>query len=198
MLKQHLKIILASKSPRRQELLKGIGVQFDIETRDVLEDYGDEMNIYEVPVYLSKLKSGPFLTDKYKGLAVITSDTVVIIEGEILEKPKSEEDAVKMIRKLSGKTHEVVTGVSVLINGINNTFSNVTKVTFDEVSAVEAEYYVKSFKPLDKAGSYGIQEWIGYTKIAKIDGCYYNVMGLPLRDLYKKLIELNVIQCYDS
>ena len=194
MLKQNHHIILASKSPRRQELLKGIGVQFDIETRDVEENYSDSMDVYQVPVFLAELKSGPFLNENYTSSVVITSDTVVLLDGEILEKPKNEKEAVAMILKLSGKNHEVVTGVSLLVDGVSNSFSSVTSVTFDVVTDAEAGYYVKKYKPMDKAGSYGIQEWIGYTKIAKIEGCYYNVMGLPLRDLYNKLMELKIIE----
>jgi len=194
MLKQNHHIILASKSPRRQELLKGIGVQFDIEARDVEENYSDDMDVYQVPVFLSELKSGPFLNEKYSASVVITSDTVVVLEGKVLGKPKTEKEAVAMVLMLSGKTHEVVTGVSLLMGGVSHSFSSITSVTFDAVTLAEAEYYVEEFKPMDKAGSYGIQEWIGYTKIAKIEGCYYNVMGLPLRELYNKLIALNIIQ----
>ncbi|MFT6715990.1 MAG: septum formation protein, partial [Saprospiraceae bacterium] len=173
MLKQHQNIILASKSPRRQELLKGIGVKFDIETRNVQEDYDPEMDVYEVPSFLAELKTTPFLNSEYKKAVVITSDTVVILDGGILEKPKNEQKAIEMVLKLSGKTHEVVTGVCILIEGVKNTFSSITKVSFDSITSAEAEYYVKEFKPMDKAGSYGIQEWIGYTKISKIEGCYY-------------------------
>jgi septum formation protein len=194
MLKQHQNIILASKSPRRQELLKGIGVNFEIQTRNVEEKYSEDLDVYTVPAYLSELKAGPFLNDNYISSVVITSDTVVVLEGAILEKPKSEKEAVEMILKLGGNTHEVVTGVCVLIQGVKNTFSNITKVTFDPISKNEAEFYVKEFNPLDKAGSYGIQEWIGYAKISRIEGCYYNVMGLPLRDLYNKLIAFGIIE----
>ena len=194
MLKQNQSIILASKSPRRQELLKGVGLEFSIETRDVEEKYSRSLNVELVPEFLSKLKAEPFENGQYDDKVVITSDTVVVLEGSILEKPKGEQEAVDMLMRLSGKKHQVVTGVCVMVRGVKNTFSNSTIVSFDKITNSEAEYYVKEFKPMDKAGSYGIQEWIGYAKISKIEGCYYNVMGLPLRDLYNKLKELKVIE----
>ncbi len=193
MLKQNHPIILASKSPRRQQLLLGIGLTFDIKTNPIEEIYSKEMDVYEVPVYLAKLKSTPFLNKRYDQDVVISSDTVVIVEGKILGKPKDAEDAIQMLLMLSQKTHEVVTGVCILKEGIRHAFSKVTRVTFDAVSESEAAYYVNTYAPMDKAGSYGIQEWIGYTKVSKIEGCYYNVMGFPLRDLYEKLKQLKVI-----
>jgi septum formation protein len=194
MLKQNQRIILASKSPRRQELLKGIGLNFSIETRDVEENYSSSLDVELVPEFLSKLKAEPFENGQYDDVVVITSDTVVVLEGNILEKPKGEQEAVAMLKRLSGKKHHVITGVCLLVRGVKRTFSNKTMVSFDKITTAEAECYVREFKPMDKAGSYGIQEWIGYTKISKIEGCYYNVMGLPLRDLYTKLKELKIVE----
>jgi len=193
MLKQNQSVILASKSPRRQELLKGIGLEFSIELRDVEEKYSDLLEVELVPEFLSKLKAQPFENGHYDNVVVITSDTVVVLEGNILEKPKGAKEAVDMLMQLSGKKHQVITGVCLMVGGVKNTFSTRTKVSFDKITTKEAEYYVQEFEPMDKAGSYGIQEWIGYTKISKIEGCYYNVMGLPLRDLYLKLKELKIV-----
>lgn len=194
MLKQNQNIILASKSPRRQELLKGIGVSFSIETRDVDEVYDQSMDVYQVPEFLAKLKASPFLGEAYKDTVVVTSDTVVVHNMNILGKPKSREQAIEMLLKLSGDTHEVLTGVNIMLNGVSNSFSELTKVSFDQISTKEAELYIDNFKPFDKAGSYGIQEWLGFAKVSKLEGCYYNVMGLPLRSLYKKLLDLSIIE----
>ena len=170
-------VVLASKSPRRQELLRGMGVDFMVLTKEIVETYPADMSPEEVPVYLSKIKSLEF-NDKelpYDYL-LITSDTVVICEGEILGKPKDREDAERMLQLLSGKTHHVVTGVTVRSN-----------VTFAALDDEEIDYYIERCKPYDKAGAYGIQEWIGYVGISGLEGSFYNVMGLPTRKLYQCL-----------
>lgn len=192
-MKQHRNIILGSKSPRRQELLKGLGVNFTIDTKEVEEIYDKDLSPELVPEFLAALKSEPFTTKEQHSDVIITSDTVVIEGGRVLGKPKGFEGAVEMLLSLSGKKHKVITGVCIMMDNVQYTFKSETLVEFDTMSREEIEYYVTNFEPYDKAGSYGIQEWIGHAKIKGIDGCYYNVMGLPLRDLYQKLIELNVI-----
>ena len=181
-------IILASKSPRRQELLRGMGVEFEILTKETSEDYPQELPLDEVPKYLSLQKSLAFNDDELpSNYLLITSDTVVICEGEILGKPKDREDAERMLRLLSGKTHHVVTGVTVRSAKKTESFAVRSNVTFAELEAEEIDYYIEHCKPYDKAGAYGIQEWIGYVGISGLDGSFYNVMGLPTRKLYGAL-----------
>ena len=181
-------IILASKSPRRQELLRGMGVEFSIMTKETDESFPAEMPLDEVPKYLSLQKSLAFNDDELPAdYLLITSDTVVICEGEILGKPKDREDAARMLRLLSGKTHHVVTGVTVRSAEKTESFSVRSDVTFAELDAEEIDYYIEHCKPFDKAGAYGIQEWIGYIGINGLQGSFYNVMGLPTRKLYECL-----------
>lgn len=180
-------IILASKSPRRQELLKGLDINFDIQIREIEEVYPTDMPPQEVPEYLSKLKAAAFKNDLSANDILITSDTIVILGDEILEKPKSEEEAKNMIRKMSGKTHTVVTGVSITTSQKQVAFSDQTQVTFCELSTEEIDYYIEKYQPYDKAGAYGVQEWIGYVAIHKLEGSYFTVMGLPLHRLYEQL-----------
>ncbi|OIQ31364.1 MAG: septum formation protein Maf [Crocinitomix sp. MedPE-SWsnd] len=181
------RIILSSKSPRRQELLKGLDIDFEIEVRPVDEIYSLDLEAEKVPSFLSKLKATAFDGDLNESDILITSDTIVILGSEILEKPKSEEEAKGMIRKMAGKTHTVVTGVALTSADKQEVFSDHTKVTFGELTDEEIEYYISKYKPFDKAGSYGVQEWIGYVAIDNLEGSYYNVMGLPLHKLYKAL-----------
>lgn len=190
---QHKKVILASQSPRRQELLAKLGVKFDIQILGIDETYPPELSPYEVPEYLARLKSDPFNGKVNEDTCVITSDTVVIYNDRILGKPSDATDALSMILELSNKEHYVVTGVCLQFNNRKVSFTNTSKVIFETVSEAEARFYINEFKPLDKAGAYGIQEWIGQAKIQKIDGCYYNIMGLPLNALYNKLIEEKVL-----
>ena len=181
-------IVLASKSPRRQELLKGIGLPFSVLTKDVDESYSSEMPVYDVAPYLSYKKAKAFdeseLPDNYM---VITADTVVIVGDTILGKPKDAADAHNMLTLISGKKHSVVTGVTVHTKEKTKTFSVTSKVSFDVLEEDEIDYYVNDFKPFDKAGSYGIQEWIGYIGVNSVEGSYFNVMGLPTQKLYKVL-----------
>lgn len=178
-------IILASKSPRRQELLRGMGVEFSIMTKETDESFPPEMPLDEVPKYLSLQKSLAFKEDELPaGFLLITSDTVVICEGEILGKPKDKADAVRMLRLLSGKTHHVVTGVTVRSVEKTESFAVRSNVTFATLDDEEIDYYIEHCKPYDKAGAYGIQEWIGYVGISGLEGSFYNVMGLPTRKLY--------------
>ena len=181
-------IILASKSPRRQELLRGMGVEFSIMTKETDESFPAEMPLDEVPKYLSLQKSLAFNDDELPAdYLLITSDTVVICEGEILGKPKDKEDAERMLRLLSGKTHHVVTGVTVRSAEKTESFSVRSDVTFAELDVEEVDYYIEHCRPFDKAGAYGIQEWIGYVGISGLEGSFYNVMGLPTRRLYQCL-----------
>jgi septum formation protein len=183
-------VVLASKSPRRQELLKGIGVDFTILTKEVDESFPPRLPVIDVAPFLSLKKAKAFedaeLPDNYM---VITADTVVIVENEILGKPKDRDDAVRMINMLSGKVHKVVTGVTVHTKEKTKTFSVISKVTFETLDNQEVDYYIDNFKPYDKAGAYGVQEWIGYIGVSNVEGSYYNVMGLPTQRLYKVLKE---------
>ena len=190
---QQKKIILASQSPRRQELLKQLGIEFEIQVLGIDEKYPSDLSPYDVPEYLAKLKSEEFNAKKDEETCIITSDTVVIYEGKILGKPENEKDALNMILKLSNKKHDVVTGVCLKFENRKKSFSTISKVEFETISQSEARYYINTFNPLDKAGSYGIQEWIGQARIKKIEGCYYNIMGLPLNALYNNLIEEKVL-----
>ena len=181
-------IILASKSPRRQELLRGMGVEFSIMTKETPEEYPADLPLEEVPKYLSLQKSLAFADEELPAdYLLITSDTVVICEGEILGKPKDREDAARMLELLSGKTHHVVTGVTVRSAKKIESFAVRSNVTFAELDAEEIDYYIEHCKPYDKAGAYGIQEWIGYVGISGLEGSFYNVMGLPTRRLYQTL-----------
>ena len=181
-------IILASKSPRRQELLRGMGVDFEILTKETPENYPADLPLDEVPKYLSLQKSLAFADNELPAdYLLITSDTVVICEGEILGKPKDREDASRMLQLLSGKTHHVVTGVTVRSAEKTVSFAVRSNVTFAQLDAEEIDYYIEHCKPYDKAGAYGIQEWIGYVGISGLEGSFYNVMGLPTRKLYQCL-----------
>lgn len=182
-------IVLASKSPRRQELLRGMGVKFVTLTKETPEDY-PEMPFKKVPEYLSRQKSLAFNDEELpENYLLITADTVVIAANEILGKPADKADALRMLDLLSGKTHHVVTGVTVRTKNKSKTFSATSKVTFATLEPAEMEHYVDLYRPYDKAGAYGIQEWIGYVGISGLQGSFYNVMGLPTRKLYQTLKE---------
>ncbi len=181
-------IILASKSPRRQELLRGMGVDFEILIKETDESFSPDIPLDEVPKYLSLQKSLAFADGELPAdYLLITSDTVVICEDEILGKPKDREDASRMLQLLSGKTHHVVTGVTVRTAKKTESFAVRSNVTFAQLDAEEIDYYIEHCKPFDKAGAYGIQEWIGYVGISGLEGSFYNVMGLPTRKLYQCL-----------
>ena len=185
---KNYQIILASKSPRRQELLRGMGVDFEILTKETPENYPADLPLDEVPKYLSLQKSLAFSDEELPAdYLLITSDTVVICKGEILGKPKDREDAIRMLKLLSGKTHHVVTGFTVRSAQKTESFAVRSNVTFAQLDAEEIDYYIEHCKPFDKAGAYGIQEWIGYVGISGLEGSFYNVMGLPTRKLYQCL-----------
>lgn len=180
--------MLASKSPRRQELLRGMGVEFVVQTKETPEEYPPTMPLDEVPQYLSLQKSLAFTGNELPaGFLLITADTVVISEGEILGKPKDAKDAFRMLAQLSGKTHHVVTGVTVRSAEKTESFAATSQVTFAALEKDEIDYYIAHCKPFDKAGAYGIQEWIGYVGISGLEGSFYNVMGLPTRRLFQIL-----------
>lgn len=184
------KIILASKSPRRKHLFEGLNLPFEVVVHEVPEVFPESMPIRDIPVHLAKLKAEPVLTeqkDKETPFLVITADTIVWINGEILGKPLDRDHAAEMLRKLSGKKHLVVTGVCLTSLGKQVSFSSVTEVHFKELSGDEIEYYLDKYHPYDKAGAYGVQEWIGYIAIDRIKGSYFNVMGLPVGRLYEEL-----------
>ena len=182
-------VVLASKSPRRQELLKGMGVKFITLAKETPEDY-PEMPFEQVPEYLSQRKSLAFNDQELpENFLLITADTVVIAENEILGKPVDRNDAIRMMHVLSGKSHHVVTGVTVRSKDKMESFSANSEVEFAPLDEEEMAYYVDQYKPFDKAGAYGIQEWIGYVGISGLRGSFYNVMGLPTRKLYQTLKE---------
>jgi septum formation protein len=183
------RIILASQSPRRHELLTGLDIEFEVRTKDVDEKYPSDLKPEKVPVYLAEKKADAFHDILDGETLLITADTIVILDGEILEKPLSVNDAKEMIRKLSGNTHTVVTGVCIQTRKKKVLISDTTKVHFNDLSEDEIQYYVHRYQPFDKAGSYGVQEWIGYTAIDRLEGSYYNVMGLPVHKVYAALKE---------
>lgn len=190
MLDKHLKdfdIILGSASPRRKELLAGLDLDFRIVKINADESFDKEMELHRVPVFLAEKKSLEYDGELKEKEILITADTVVIIQDEILNKPSNKLESFEMLKKLSGNRHEVVTGVCIRSKNKTKSFSDLTAVHFNELSDEEIEYYIKKYQPFDKAGSYGIQEWIGYVAIYGMEGCFYNVMGLPLPRLYHEL-----------
>ena len=183
-------LILASASPRRKWLMEELGVPFSVQPKNVDEIYPETLKREEIPVFLAKLKASAFSEEELEGKIVLTSDTIVWLGDRELQKPTDLEDAKRMIRMLSGTSHEVYTAITVRTSEKTISDFDRTEVHFRELTEDEIEYYVKTYKPLDKAGAYGIQEWIGYIGIEKIEGCYFNVMGLPLRKVYKALNSL--------
>lgn len=185
------KIVLASNSPRRKELLSGLGVDYVVKTLpDVDETYPGGLNEEDIAKHIARGKA-----EAYRGVMkddelVITADTIVWLEGTVMGKPKDEEDAREMLRRLSGKTHQVVTGVCLTTTSMQKTFATVTDVTFSNLTEEEIDYYVTRYRPMDKAGSYGVQEWIGFVGVENLSGSYFNVMGLPIQRLYTELKNL--------
>lgn len=185
------KIILASNSPRRRELLSGLGVDYEVKiVPGIDETYPESLNGEEIPVYIAKEKANAYRTSLQPDELVITADTIVYVDGMVLGKPVDEADACRMLRMLSGRTHQVITGVCLTTAAFQKSFASVTEVTFDTLSDEEIGYYVEKYRPMDKAGSYGVQEWIGFVGVTGLKGSYYNVMGLPVQRLYKELKEL--------
>jgi len=180
-------IILASKSPRRQQLLKSLGLTFIVKTREVEEIFPEDLSKEEVPVYLARLKATPFKNELSETDLLITADTVVCLNDEILGKPSDYNEAFQMLQSLSDKVHEVITGVCLTSKIKQDSFFAKSKVEFKSLTKDEIDYYIRTFKPFDKAGAYGIQEWIGAIGITNIEGSFYNVMGLPIQKLYEKI-----------
>jgi septum formation protein len=187
-----LEILLGSKSPRRQQLLKEMGFDYKLVFQDIEESYPEDLPVEQIAEYLA-LRKGEALKSKleFSYQVILTSDTTVVCEGKSYEKPIDFEDAKRILLALSAKVHQVITAVSLISLGRKISFSEVTDVHFEEISEKEAEFYIENFKPYDKAGAYAIQEWIGVNKISKIDGSFYNVMGLPTTRLFKELKNFN-------
>ncbi len=180
------KIILSSNSPRRKELLAGLDLDYEVRVVDGIdESYPHDLPASKIPVYISKKKAATYTIGE--GELVLTADTVVVLGDEVLGKPKDETDAKRMLRELSGKTHRVITGVCLTTTSKQQAFAVTTDVTFKTLTDEEIDYYVTQYKPLDKAGAYGIQEWIGYIGVTSLNGSYFNVMGLPVQRIYEAL-----------
>ena len=181
-------ILLASNSPRRKELLKGLGVPFTVTVLpDIDESFPETLKAEEIPVYIARKKAMAYLSRMEESTLVITADTIVWLDGKVYGKPHDEKDAKQMLRALSGKTHQVITGVCLRTQNKEKTFYSLTDVSFSDLTDREIEYYVSKYKPIDKAGAYGIQEWIGFAAVKEIKGSYFNVMGLPIHKLYQEL-----------
>jgi septum formation protein len=179
--------ILASRSPRRAQLLKSLGIDFKVIVKEVDESYPSILKNEEIPVYLAKLKARPFLNDMGEKDLVITADTIVCLDGKVLGKPKNKKEAHQMLNELSGKNHQVISGVCLTSKNKQLSFFSASDVYFKKLTGEEIDYYVSTFKPFDKAGAYGIQEWIGSIGISHIEGSFYNVMGLPVQKLYEEI-----------
>ena len=186
------KIVLSSNSPRRKELLGELGIDFEVRVIEGIDEtYPKELSVEEVPQYIAREKARVYIVGKDEVL--LTADTVVVLGNEIMGKPHDEADAMRMLRQLSGKTHQVITGVCLTTNDKQVTFADVTDVNFADLTDEEIKYYVDNFRPLDKAGAYGIQEWIGLAGVTGIKGSYFNVVGLPVHRVYAELKKLEAI-----
>ncbi|CAN5838326.1 Maf-like protein [soil metagenome] len=186
---EQYRFILASKSPRRQFLLTELGIPFELVTKEVDESFPDHLQKDEIPLFLARKKADAFQRDLDEKTIVITADTIVWINDHVLNKPENAEEASVMLRELSGNRHEVFTGVCLKSAKKEIAFSVRTVVYFRELTAGEINYYISKYKPFDKAGAYGAQEFIGYIGVEKIEGSYFNVMGLPVKELYEELVK---------
>jgi septum formation protein len=183
------RIILASRSLRRQQLLSELGLRFDVVIKNWAEEYPPNLTGKEIALHVARQKANTFRSEIKDNEIVITADTIVWCNNKVLDKPVNKADALKIIREISGNTHEVITGVCLLSTRKQTSFFSSTKVTFETLSGEEIEYYIQKYRPFDKAGAYGIQEWIGIAACSHIEGSYFNVMGLPVQRLYKELQE---------
>lgn len=182
------KIILASNSPRRKELLAGLDVDFEVRViKGIDESYPDSLPTTDIAEYISRKKANAYLRQLAADELLITADTIVVLGSEVMGKPHDEADACRMLRELSGQTHQVITGVTLATTVRQQSFSVVTDVTFKSFTDEEIDYYVSHYKPFDKAGAYGIQEWLGYIGVTALRGSYFNVMGLPVQRIYEAL-----------
>ena len=185
------KVILASNSPRRKELLAGLGVDYEVRTLpDVDESYPETLQGADIPLYIAKEKADAYVAMMQPGELMITADTIVWLDGKVLGKPQDKEDALQMLRTMSGRTHEVFTGVCITTTDWQRSFTAQTEVRFATLSEEEIAYYVDNFQPMDKAGAYGVQEWSGFIGVENISGSYYNIMGLPVQKLYRELLKV--------
>lgn len=185
------KVILASGSPRRRELMAGLGVNYEVRILpDVDESYPDTLQGEEISLYIAKEKADAYIPMMQPDELIITADTIVWLDGKVLGKPRDREDALQMLRTMSGRTHEVFTGVCITTTDWQRSFTAQTEVRFATLSEDEIIYYVDNFKPMDKAGAYGVQEWIGFIGVENISGSYYNIMGLPVQKLYRELLKV--------
>ena len=184
-------IILASNSPRRKELLEGLGIEYKVKTLpDVDESYPETLIGEQIPLFIARKKAEAYIDTIEDNELIITADTIVWLDGKVLGKPEDSAHAKEILASLSGKTHQVMTGVCITTKDIRKEFVSVTDVTFNTLSMEEIDYYVINYKPFDKAGAYGIQEWIGYIGVQSISGSYFNVVGLPIQRLYRELIKM--------
>ncbi|WP_051651886.1 Maf-like protein [Prevotella sp. P6B1] len=191
MVMRKYKYVLASNSPRRKELLAGLGLKFEVRViNGIDESYPASLPASEVAQYIAEKKADAYRSTMQADELIITADTVVIVGEDILGKPHDEADAVRMLREISGRTHQVTTGVSLLTSTQQCSFSVTTDVTFKQLTDEEIQHYVSHYRPFDKAGAYGIQEWIGYIGVTGLHGSYYNVMGLPVQRIYTELQKL--------
>lgn len=182
------KIVLASNSPRRKELLSGLDIKYEVNTLpDIDESYPAHLQGADIAVYIAREKADAYKDTMQDNVLLITADTIVLLEGELYGKPKNEEEATMMLRSLSGKTHEVITGVCITTKEKQKAFFVSSEVRFAVLEDEEIEYYINKYKPFDKAGAYGVQEWIGYISVEYISGSYFNIMGLPVQRLYREL-----------
>ncbi len=185
------KVILASNSPRRKELLAGLGVEYEVRTLpDVDESYPETLQGADIPLFIAKEKADAYQAMIQSDELMITADTIVWLDGKVLGKPKDREDALQMLRDMSGRTHEVFTGVCITTTEWQRSFTTQTEVRFSKLSEEEIIYYVDKYQPMDKAGAYGVQEWIGFIGVENISGSYYNIMGLPVQRLYRELLKV--------
>ncbi len=181
-------VILASGSPRRRELLSSIGLEYKVRTIEgISEEYPANLNAEEVPQFISREKAQAYRATMEKNELIITADTVVALDNKILGKPHGKDEAVEMLKFLSGRTHQVITGVTLMTETREETFATTSNVTVAKLLDNEIEYYIEKYKPYDKAGAYGIQEWIGMIGVTGIEGSFFNVMGLPVQRLYTLL-----------
>ena len=189
-MKSEYHIILASNSPRRRELLGGLDIDFEVKVLpDIEENYPENLNTQDIPVYIASEKAAAYKDLMSERDLIITADTVVVLGHEVLGKPVDLDDARRMLRELSGQTHQVITGVCLMTRQRQRSFAVTTDVTFKVLSDDEIDYYVEKYQPLDKAGAYGIQEWIGYIGVTSLSGSYFNVMGLPVQRIYNELLK---------
>lgn len=184
-------IILASQSPRRQELLTGLNIPFEIQVIDTEETFPKQLVGVDIPMYLAEKKADEFKDKMDENTLLITADTIVWHEGKVFGKPADKAEATKMLKALSGKTHQVITGVCISDSKRRKTFHVISEVRFARLTTAEIEFYVTNYEPYDKAGAYGVQEWIGFIGVEHIEGSYFNVMGLPIQRLYTELKRWN-------